>query len=252
MIAFPRIELGAITVQMRELTLGEALAVSKVPERLQEARITKFLGFALGDDTLARLLTVQERYYLLIQYLAVQDQTPLSSGIEFGAYLLPRSNPWRETVVGMLAPVWRQVRGYHAELFELLAQDVSDWLLCALAVQCDLQDWPTLPEGDAPQSALDTVVRARYEALQNMPSSDFEALAQEWQAANMAMARFLRTGFDNKGITVLPAHGGADDAPARFRPSTAFGRIVRDMAECMAEPSEPAGERLPNDDGGGA
>ncbi len=250
MIAFPRIDLGASTVQMRELTVGESLALAKVPERLQEARITKFLGTAIGDEETARKLTVQERYYLLVQYLAVQEDNPLAMNVNYGLYLLPRVTEWRESVAGIAAPVWRQLRGHHVELLELLCENVADWVTCAMAVQCDLAGWAALPGDDATQTELSEAVRARFTALQDLPGSEFEALAAEWSAACMAMSRFMRTGYDNKGITILPVNGGADDAPARFRPSTAFGRVIRELVEYLDEPRQPDDDGLPDDDGG--
>lgn len=251
MIAFPLIEIGGRSVQMRELSIGQAIEVAKVPQRLNEAALTRFLAYVLdGDASLARDLTVQERYYLLIQYLALQDRTPLDTAANHAAYLAPRTLPWNDSLPGLLCPRWRQLNGHQVELIELVAEDVADWMLCAIALQACLPEWPELPEAGAPQSALQAVLNERHAALTAMPASDFEALASEWHSANMAMARFLRTGFDNQGIVVLPENGGADDAPARFRPLAALGRFVRELAGCFAGPGQPDGEGLPDDDAG--
>lgn len=254
MIQFPRVELGESVVQMKELTIGQALEVSKVPERMQEARTTKFLGFAIGSESSARALTVQERYYLLMQYLSIQDETPLSADINFAAYMASRerAGAWMPTCSGLICS-WRQLTGHDVEALELLCEDASDWIIASIGLQAMRLDWPPVyGEGEVKPSEQAEAISQRYKIVQELPASEFERLAREWRAACVAMTRFVMTGYDNKGITVLPVSGGADDAPMRFRPSAAFGEVCRELAGCFAEAGGEAGEGLPDDDEGGA
>lgn len=250
MITIPKIELGDKVVQMRELTIGQALEVSGIPERMQEARLSKFLALALNDELLAESLTVQERYYLLMQYLSMQDGTPLAADVNFPAYLLPRNRPWKATVKGMICD-WRQMTGHDAMLLELTCEGAADWVLASIAMQSVRSDWPVMPGPDAMPSERNEAMQARYRLVRDLPASEFEAMATEWRAACHGMARFIMTGFDNQGITVLPSSGGADDAPMRFRPSAAFGEVCRELERCLAEAGREAGEGLPDDDAGG-
>lgn len=253
MIQFPRIELGDTVVQMKELTIGQALEVSKIPERMQEARITRFLGFAIGSESSARALTIQERYYLLMQYLSIQDETPLSSDINFSAYTIPsdRAGRWAADCSGLICR-WRQLTGYDVEAMELMCEDASDWVMASIGLQAERPDWPSMyGVGEVKPSDQADVISQRFRLVQELPGSEFEALAREWRAACLSMMRFVMTGYDNKGITVLPVSGGADDAPMRFRPSSAFGDVCRELAGCFAEAGGEAGEGLPDDNEGG-
>ena len=53
MLNFPRIEIGSRMVYLRELKVGEALELARMPDSLLEARLTKFLAAILEDESLA-------------------------------------------------------------------------------------------------------------------------------------------------------------------------------------------------------
>jgi hypothetical protein len=235
MLNFPRIEIGSRMVYLRELKTGEALSLARMPEALLEARLTKFLAAILEDESLALSLSVQERYYLLMQYLSIQDGSPLTTNANFNKYLLIPSQreAWHQSITDDRLTV-NHLTGNQAEILESLCEDVADWVLGAMAFQCEISgiDWPLLPSGKAQNSELSTVMRQRIAILENMDQSSFNNLYEQYLVMCDRLSRFIRTGFDSKGITIL---GGADnDAPARFRASASLGGIIERLGRCLA------------------
>lgn len=235
MLNFSRIEIGARMVYLRELKVGEALELSRIPEQLLEARLTKFLAAILEDESIALNLSVQERYYLLMQYLSVQDGSPLTTNSNFNKYLLTPSQreAWRESITEGTLTV-NHLTGLHVEMMETLCEDIADWVLGAMACQCELKsnDWPKMPTSQAKTSELSAVMRQRLAILEGMDQTDFNNLYEQYVMLCNRLSRFIRTGFDSKGITVL---GGADvDAPARFRASASLVGIIDRLGRCLA------------------
>lgn len=235
MLNFPRIELGERMVHLRELKMGEALELARMPELLLEARLTKFLSAILEDAALALSLSVQERYFLLMQYLSVQDGSPLTTNANFNKYLLIPSQrePWQQSIVSDGLTV-NHLTGNQAEILETLCEDVADWVLGAMAFQCELTgvDWPTLPKNNPKNSELSLVMRDRIAILESMDQSIFNNLYEHYLFSCDRLSRFIKTGFDAKGVIVL---GGADvDAPARFRASTSLIGIIDRLGRCLA------------------
>lgn len=235
MLNFPRIEIGSRMVYLRELKVGEALELARMPEALLEARLTKFLAAILEDESLALNLSVQERYYLLMQYLSVQDGSPLTTNANFNKYLLIQSQreAWRESITEGALTV-NHLTGAHVEMMETLCEDVADWIFGAMACQCELSsnDWPKMPTGSAKTSELSAVMRQRIAILESMDQTIFNDLYDQYAMLCDRLSRFVRTGFDSKGITIL---GGADvDAPARFRASASLIGIIDRLGRCLA------------------
>lgn len=213
--------------------MGEALQLARMPEQLLEARLSRFLGFVLDDESLARALSVQERYYLLMQYLSVQNGSPLATNADYGRYLLKTSQrePWQSSIAthGLIVS---HLTGNQAEILETLCEDVADWVLGAMAFQCSLAagQWPPLPPESAKNDDHANIMRQRIAILENMDQSAFNSLYDHYLVTCDRLSRFVRTGFDAMGVTVL---GGADDAPARFRAAASLNGIIERLGRCL-------------------
>lgn len=231
-----RIDCGNRRLTLSEISIGAALQVSRIAERWYEQRLTAALTAIVGPSVDPLLLTVQERYYLLIQYLSTLNGTPLY--VDPGSYIRqPDAGQTFHTETEVSGILCRQLLGYQAEMLEQVCEDGADWLTGALVLQCDIPGLPPLPavnpSREAWQPLLDATL-ARVKAYQDLPQSEAERIVTIWATANDAMAYHLNYQFDPAGIVILP-QGGADDAPARFRAVTALGGFARQLERHFSE-----------------
>lgn len=239
-----RIDCGSVSRSLRELKIGEALNIARIPYEQNERRLTAFLAGVLDDEALARALTVQERYHLLIEYLATSSDTALAVPINFNLYRLRPDQPdrrWKTSVQTQHGQI-QQLCGWQAELLESVCEDVADWLIGSLVLQCQQPEFAAMPtDPQATDEQRLAVLVSRVKAFEALPQRDAEALTRSYLQANQDMAYHLKTNIDAKGITILPANGGADDAPARFRPDTAFGWLAQRLAGFLDVPDQRVG-----------
>ena len=238
MFQFSPITIANKNFTMRELSFDEIIKVARISEKLNEKRITAFLGYAIGNLELAQKLTIQERYYLLMQYLSTQQDELTGQKSDYQNYLKPVTEAWQTSIkVDSLITV-RQLTGYQAEILECVCDDVVDWLTGAMALQMDCPEWPIMPDDTQPADKIDAVMRERIDLIKGLPDSDFDLLCDQYLIGVGQMSSLVDTVFDNDGIVVV-CHGlgGADDAPRRFRPSAAFGRRSRELAKHLDQQS---------------
>jgi hypothetical protein len=237
MIHFPRLSVGNAHYQLHELTFGQSIKVAKIPERLNEQRITAFLAAALKDDELPLSLPVQVRYWLLLQYLSAQSGTLIDAHTDYAPYLISSDAEWATECVSDDGLVVRQLTGLQSEVIEQACEDVADRVLGAMAFQIlDHSGLDPLPASPTTQN-LWGVLMQRAEVLRDLPESVFDALFEQYQWQSDRMATLLRTGFDNDGLVVF---GGAANQAARFRPATAFGFVATQLAGHFPDQSAAA------------
>lgn len=238
MLTFPYAELPTYQFKarrLRELKLGEAIQIGRMPPLL-EAQLTAFLGFILDNKDLPLALTIQERYYLLMLYRTCQKDSDLALEGDYSAYFIQSTQrlPWYQQLQSDQLLI-TQLTGQQAEVLEELCEDLLDWTLGAMALQCQqiecLEHWPTLPTS-ATREQIAQIMRERIAILEAMPDSQFDQLYTEYSYLNEEFHYLVKTGFDNKGIVI---YGGADDAPVRFRVLTCMGQFSQFMAKHMAE-----------------
>ena len=86
MIHFPVLRTRRLTVQLRELSIDESIAIAAMPVHLEEAAYTAFLRYAVvmddGKNTDPACWTVQERMLAVCHYLAsvLEDGPDFSIG----------------------------------------------------------------------------------------------------------------------------------------------------------------------------
>lgn len=247
MLTFPYAELPSGQFKprrLRELKLGEAIQIGRMPPLL-EAQLTAFLGFVLDDKDLPLSLTIQERYYLLMLYRTCQKDSDLALEGDYSAYFIQPSQrlPWYQQQQSDQLLI-TQLTGQQAEILEELCEDLLDWTLGAMALQCQqvesLDHWPTLPT-PATREQTAQIMRERIAILEAMPDSDFDQLYADYYYLNEQFNYLVKTGLDDKGIVI---YGGADDAPVRFRVFTCMGRFSQFMAKLMAETRTESSDTL--------
>jgi len=246
MIAFAHLRTKRVSVQMRELTLGEAEGICGIPGRMHEQVCTQFLRYVASGATQPTpsfvtdpvLWTVEERMRVVTQYLSqVADDGPdFSIGNQnFSTYVDLAADNYQAQIdlgdVGGKALVIRPLLGVHAQLLERVCEKRGDWIIGAMA--CQVQERGE--EASAAQLAvMDDVsslawIKDRTAAFKAMPESDAERVHIAYMN-RPELVQFFRLDFDNEGVICLPVddkEAGAD--PARFRAISCLSRTARSL-----------------------
>jgi hypothetical protein len=227
---FPILRTQRLTVQLRELSIGQSVKLAGIPDHTFETACTAFLRASVEsvqgvEDPLH--WTVQERCFGVAHYLAcVADDGPdFSLGIgKFTDYLEAEADHFVEQIeMGEIAgDRWQiqQLTGAMAESIERLTGEFDvpgrlHWLLGAMAAQLTREN-ESLPELES-ESAYDQWLLSRMRVFGAFPDSDFEPLMGAYLAGLDGLHHLFAIHFDDRGIVVLPRKG-ADGGlpPARF------------------------------------
>lgn len=251
MIVFATLRTKRLTIQLKEMTIGDALYLMRLPEKDHEAATTEFLRRVIDKADSKQvidpsMMTVQERGYLVAHYLAHTLDTPdfsIGAG-KFSDYILDgASEPVNVDLGEFNGDKWhyRPILGRHAESIERLINwdriepGVSGWLIGAMAcaLTTEAANEPDIRE--LPDEHLDTLVQSKYDLIKSLPDSDFHILAAMFFHAVSNSQHLLRLVITAEGFSFNPVSGGAGLVPARFPVDTAisqntvniFGKLIK-------------------------
>lgn len=243
MIHIPVLRTRRLTVQLKELSLGESIALAAMPVQFEEAACTAFLRRAVvsckGIEDPAQW-TVQERMLGVCHYLAaVADDGPdfsLGEG-RYSDYLDGTADmtPGQVDVGEVGGDAWRMrhLTGVMAESIERMAGEVEGvsgrlhWLLGSMAAQM-VRAGETPPDPCEGEGIFDEYLVARMRVMAGFPASDFEVLAVRHAQGRDKLHHLFHTEFSSDGLVALPK-GGGDLPPARFPARTCLTRMALEM-----------------------
>ena len=232
MLNFDPIHIGENSYKLNEITFNEALKVSAVDAKLNEKRISEFLSHSLKDGSLPLKMTEQERIFLMLKYVQNQTNTLFSSEADLSNCFLDQTT-WLEQITEQGITV-RQLNGNEAEYLEAHCMNAAEWIACMLAFQISYENHGHLgsfPDRGLPDLAYKNQFSLRLNYLKSLPQSDFDLIYQDFQKLNNQLFTHVQLSVNNDGFVVLR---GADDAPLRFRPSTAFLGIIKELDKSFA------------------
>lgn len=252
MIHFPLLRTRRLTVQLRELSIAESVAIASMPTHLEEASCTAFLRAAVAsaqgiDDPAA--WTVQERMLAVAHYLAAMAEDGPDFALGEGHYSdyldgaadIQTQAPQIE--VGEVGgDTWhiRHLTGAMAESIERMTGEVQDasgkplsgrlhWILGAMAAQM-VRSGESVPDADMAEGAFDEFMVARMKIMGAFPESDFSALMALYFAGREKLHHLFKTEFSKDGIVAMPKGGAAANLPpARFPVHTCLSRMAREL-----------------------
>lgn len=243
MIHIPQLRTRRLTLQLRELSIGDSLAVLAIPGHLEQATTTEFLRRSVSsvkgiDDPAA--WTVQERAMATAHYLAsASDDGPdfsLGEG-KYSDYLDAAKDYQTATVsAGELGgDIWllRQLTGAMAESIERLQGEIEGisgrlhWMIGAMAAQLVRDGDPAIDGDDV---SIDEQLTTRMRVLIAYPESDFVTMLAMFQSARAKLGHLFDMDFADAGIVFLPK--GGDEAavtlpPARFPAHSCISAFAR-------------------------
>jgi hypothetical protein len=247
-ITYPYLRTQRIAVQLRELTLGDSIALLKLPGQRLELCTTELLKRIAskadaprpGYITDPRLWTVEERAYLVANYLTMvtADGPDFSIGERrMSDYLgltddLPAPQVDLGEVCGQ-ATVMVPLVGVHAEVLEVECTGRMEWIIGAMACQLHAAGKPQPDLVSMSQPDLMVWLRQRMAAIKDMPESDFERTLAAFFAGQRQLYHFVVPIFGDDGLMWACrddlTEGGAGSAPARFQPLSCVSPSTRGL-----------------------
>jgi hypothetical protein len=244
MILFPYLRTRRVAVQLLELSLGNAIALCKLPPDRHEAVTTEFLKMVARNIekpterhiTDPRMMTVQERTLLVCHYLsqvsdegadfAVGSDGKLSDYVVFDADLENEFVDLGE--VGGKAIRLRPLLGVHVEMLERMCTSRGDWLTGLLA--CQLEEvGATQPDfANLTDPQLLEWVKSRFDAVHALPESEFEALYLAYSSGVSKLHHFFSPAVDDGGLVYEVQNTEAGQQyPARFRAISCISKTTQ-------------------------
>ncbi len=239
------IQLRHEQIYLKELLVGQIMEMAKIPQQLNELRINSFLAYTCQDDSIAMRLTVQERYYILLNYLAISNNDYMINTDVSEFFIKAKNAPDMASMNGIYTS---QLLGSHVTLLQSKCENVYEWLAGKIACQLsgdlthffgDEQNpviWEHLPTDN--QDTLENVFRSRFEMINTMPSSLFEKLTDVYYQGCEQLRHLVDISVDNDGITLLgnsENQGGGDMNIARFRTDTVLPDICKRLSQLLNE-----------------
>lgn len=230
------------TVQLKELSIGQSIALAGFNEKTEQAALTEFLRMATstvkGIDDPAKW-TITERVFTLCHYLSsmLPDGPDFSVGsYKYSDYMggSESSKEGEEIELGELSgDVWliRNLTGAMAESIERLVDDSGlngclHWVIGAMAAQLTRKG-EIVPEDDLDEWLLD-----RMKVIVAFPESDFIQLSSLFYEGSERLNNWFNFTFDADGVLILPREGAEDDVPpARFLVRACISKFACSMVE---------------------
>lgn len=244
-----------ISVQPRELTIGQAQELCAIPYRFAQRTVTAFLNAVCeqiprpaGNPQVVDPLmwSVNERMNVTIYYLAAMlDDGPdfkLGNGnlhdYLLGATDYVESVPMTHRGVPALCT---PLHGYQAEAIESLIETGKlpktyfSWQLGVMAACIHAEDEP--PPAYSDPASYEKTLLGLIDELKSAPETDFVALFDEYSKASQKLQHFVHAVFNAQGVlaaqvTEPDAEAGVPElGPARFHPRTGISRGACELLE---------------------
>ena len=248
MIYFPPLRTRRLTVQLRELSIGDSLTLAAMPGHMEEASTTAFLRCAVDAAKVAvedpARWTVQERILAVCHYLSAttEDGPDFSLGEgHYSDYLQGEADIQTSVQAVEVGEVggdtWhvRHLTGAMAESIERMVGEVEGlsgrlhWLFGAMAAQL-LRTGEDAPEAADGEGSFDEYLLARVRVLKGYPDSDFTRLMGLYLEGRDKLHHFFKLEFTEDGIVAMPKGGAASNLPpARFPVHSCLSRMAREL-----------------------
>lgn len=265
MIIIPPLRTKRFTAYLKELTLGEAIAVASVSPEKSQLETTRFLSYVVekveGKVTNPDFWTVEERSFAVCQYLAVTNRAepdfPIGDG-HYSDYLdgsADNAVPDAPVFIGELkvegdtnenADRWfiRPLTGRYASAIERIQGEIKTidgkavkprfhWILGAMASQLVLESkngTPYEPSEAATDSEIDSFLVERINIFIRYPISEFSRLLELYLENRTKLYHLFKTDFGDTGIVYLPREADGRLPPATFPVSSSIPSYALSMA----------------------
>lgn len=243
------VELLNQTLPIPDLTFGQAMDIAKIPERYNEKRISALIAHLTGNAEIAKRLTVQERYFYLLNYHAVAE-SHYSLKADFSSYFIaggaavniPESYNHQDILI-------EHLYGAHVEVLEGICENACDWVTSQMACQLSGDVIGSLSGGDAEKwesisgealrdlnsEQLKEAILSRHQQILDLPEHIFNKLESLWRQGQDELSHLVEVWVDNTGLVLMRQGGEGDNQPARFLALSTLRGAAKDIAGCFAQ-----------------
>lgn len=235
-ISIPKLNTHRISVQLQPLTIGQSIAIAKMPPAKEQAEMTAFLRAAIqtADGVTNPLLwTVQERMLAVAHYLSVTSPDGPDFAVgdgKFSDYLMLEIDHAEDmTDLGeACGDKWkiRPLLGVYADSLERIMGAVKyekgealtgrgHWLIGAMAAML-VRVGEVVPSPESHDGEIDDWLMERMRVFLNFPEMDFTDLAVLWAKGRKMTDHLFTIEFTDSGIVALPKEGADGLPPCRF------------------------------------
>lgn len=241
MLYIPVLRSARFTVQLKEISMLNAIRLANMPENVSEAQNTFLINSIIESVEGVEnplLWTVQERMFCIGHYIAAtQDESPDFEVGEahYSDYLQGERQYQMDTIdLGEYeGDNWTAIPllGVMAETIETLEGEIegieqrTHWYLGCMACQLI----PNGRELDYNSPDYNRQVLERMVILSQMPESNFLHLLGFLQHAQSQFDHLFKIAITDVGIAALAKDGGADLPYARFPAHTAITTLSKQL-----------------------
>lgn len=248
MIHFPILRTRRLTVQLQEISIGNAIAIAGMPEHLEQSECTAFLkavtkNVSSGPQSPSDW-TLQERTMAIAHYMASTLEDGPDFSLKSGKYsdyldgAADISPAMTKTPIGEIGGdhwSFRHLTGGMLESIERLSGEIPEfsmrthWQFGCMAAQL-IRDNEELPEINS-DGQFDEWLLKRMQVLKEFPETEFTTLLLGYEAGKEKLHHLFSYDFSDDGIVILPKGGlGGELPPARFRGRSCLSAIAFDLA----------------------
>ena len=249
MVHIPVLRTRRLTVQLRELSIGESVGIAAMPPHMAEATCSAFLQCAVqssqGGEPLANW-TVQERMLAVCHYLAATAEDGPDFSVGRGRYsdyldgAADIESPAQQVELGNVGgDVWciGHLTGAMAESIERMRGEVEridgrlHWLLGGMAAQL-VRHGEDVPDASSHAGAFDEHLVKRMRVIAGFPESDFLRLMSLYLMGRQKLYHLFKIDFSDDGILAMPKMKGgvaSELPPAKFPVHTCLSRLAREL-----------------------
>ncbi len=243
MIHFPPLRTKRLNVQLRELTIQQAIDLAATPLKKHETATQALLKFVVEESAGAAsnplAWTVEERMMAVAHYLSCvsEESADFSVGdARFTDFVLFGRDTAPDAVEAGLAcgSDWHmhQVNGAQALAMEAVCTSRWDWVVADMAVRMRPTD-ETQPPPDAIEDpeAFGDWLTARMQDVRSLPESDFSELFVLMTMAADKARHLFSIDVDAEGYFAWAGKGGDQPVAARFPVSAAILDLTRSFCD---------------------
>jgi len=226
-------------INLREVSIGDAVEICSISPKMREFGTSVTLRAICDESTDIRLLTVQERAFILSQYIAqtngVSADFSIGENARYSNYLFyDKQYCDAETLLGDFQGkkiYARPVLGIHAESIErLMTQkvfpcDTAHWVFALMVCMFVFEDEIDSEKEDFSlknDSEIDEYITEGIENLKSRPESFFLDLSPLFSIAIEKTNHLFKLAIANDGIVFSPVKSakegdGVEILPCRFQ-----------------------------------
>lgn len=232
---FSNIQIGQNDYALHHLIVSNVMQISKIRPDFYEKQLTQALyTIAPCKDMQAPLkMSVHERYAILLSYLQLVDNR-LDDDVEISDYLGADLTAFRNERIEINGISVRPLNGLEAQALEEGCENTVDWIMGAMAMQIGCPELPPIDDFTN-LTFTKNLIKNRIDELSKLEIGHFNELFNTYLHLDSQFNSLVKIAFDN-GIVLQKMDGGTDDAPLRFRITSAFtGRANELLAIAYAD-----------------